>query len=85
MAQNEDRNIYRDTDQRMTNDAEFHGVVRFLIQAAEEYGFTPGELKQMAFRAALEVERRNPRPFPRVYQGSLPHPVDCDCCRVRGG
>ncbi len=54
-------NVYRDSEYRMNHDPSFHAVVKFLVRAAEEHGFTPGELKQMAFQAALEVEMRNPR------------------------
>ena len=57
-------NLYNDTDLRMLNDPAFHAVVDYLMHVAREHGFTPGELKQMAFRAALELEMRNPGPGP---------------------
>ncbi len=54
--------IYRDTESRYLNDAAFHAAVKMLEAAAERHGFTPGELKQVAFKAALNLEmRRVPR------------------------
>jgi hypothetical protein len=52
--------IYSDTERRMINDSEFHAAVMLLAQLAQQHGFTPGELKQIAFAAALFVEERNP-------------------------
>jgi hypothetical protein len=54
--------FYSDTDHRMANDPAFNAVVNFLMRAAREHGFTPGELKQMAFRAAYELELRSTSP-----------------------
>lgn len=51
---------YTDTDQRMRNDPDFSACVAFMMQMADRFGFTPGELKQVAFRAALELELRRP-------------------------
>jgi hypothetical protein len=52
--------FYLDTDSRMASDPEFRHCVMTLIQFADRFGFTPGELKQIAFRAALELEMRRP-------------------------
>ena len=54
----ERRDYYRDTDERMRSDATFRAAVHMLMNAAREHGFTPGELRQIAFRAALELELR---------------------------
>jgi hypothetical protein len=48
--------FYGDSEQRYRNDPAFHAGVAFLERLAKEHGFTPGELKQMAFYAALRVE-----------------------------
>lgn len=48
--------IYRDTDHRYRSDPAFYSAVRTLEAIAREYGFTPGELKQIAFKAALNIE-----------------------------
>jgi hypothetical protein len=53
-------NFYSDTDLRMNEDAEFRQCVTLLMQLADRNGYTPGELKQIAFRAALELELRRP-------------------------
>lgn len=50
--------VYRDTAFRMQHDAEFNSAVMLLVQVARQHGFTPGELKQIAFQAALYVEER---------------------------
>lgn len=50
--------VYRDTDHRYHTDPAFRAVVKLLERAAIEHGFTPGELKQMAFKAALNIEER---------------------------
>jgi len=50
--------VYRDTDERYRNDPAFHAAVTTLEIAATEHGFTPGELKQIAFKAALNLEMR---------------------------
>ena len=56
--------FYSDTDRRHLNDPAFHAAVKLLMKLASEHGFTPGELKQIAFKAALELEKR--RPFAAV-------------------
>jgi hypothetical protein len=50
--------MYRDTDERYHNDPAFHAAVTSLEAAATKHGFTPGELKQIAFKAALNIEMR---------------------------
>lgn len=64
---------YRDTDERYKNDPAFHGAVQMLMHVAREHGFTPGELKQIAFKAALNIEIMNPRPV--TVARSI-----CECC-----
>lgn len=54
--------VYQDTDHRYQTDPAFRAVVKMLEQAAIEHGFTPGELKQMAFKAALNIEERRVPP-----------------------
>ena len=49
--------VYRDSEQRYRHDPEFHALVDVLLHAALEHGFTPGELKQAAFLAALKAEQ----------------------------
>lgn len=56
-------NEYKDTEHRMMHDASFRAAVMMLANVAREHGFTPGELKQIAFRAALELELRDARPM----------------------
>ena len=56
----ETRDFYSDTDLRMRHDPEFRAAVNLVAHLAMRHGFTPGELKQIAFRAAYEVEMRNP-------------------------
>lgn len=51
-------NVYRDTEHRYLHDATFHAAVKMLEAAAERHGFTPGELRQIAFKAALNLEER---------------------------
>jgi hypothetical protein len=51
-------NVYRDTDERYGNDPAFRAAVTMLERAAEQHGFTPGELKQIAFMAALKMRAR---------------------------
>lgn len=48
--------VYRDTDHRYRTDPAFYSAVRTLEAIAREHGFTPGELKQIAFKAALNIE-----------------------------
>ena len=54
----ETENVYRDTESCYLNDPPFHAAVKVLERIAEQYGFTPGELKQIAFKAALNIELR---------------------------
>ncbi len=67
--------VYRDTDERYRNDPAFHAAVTSLEVAAAEHGFTPGELKQIAFKAALNLEMRA-RPLmyvtKRTQKGRVP-------------
>jgi hypothetical protein len=51
-------NFYRDTQERYDSDPAFRAAVTMLEQAGEAHGFTPGELKQIAFKAALNLELR---------------------------
>lgn len=53
-------NFYTDTDRRMAEDPDFRACVHLVMQMADRCGLTPGELKQIAFRAALELELRKP-------------------------
>jgi hypothetical protein len=50
--------VYRDTDDRYQHDPAFRAAVTSLEVAATAHGFTPGELKQIAFKAALNLEMR---------------------------
>lgn len=52
--------FYRDTDDRMMHDVDFRAAVHYMMGMARAHGFTTGELKQIAFRAALELEMRRP-------------------------
>lgn len=47
---------YRDTDDRYARDPDFQMAVKYLEHMAREHGFTPGELRQIAFKAALNIE-----------------------------
>lgn len=47
---------YQDTDHRYLHDPAFRAAVKTLEQIGREHGFTPGELKQIAFKAALNIE-----------------------------
>lgn len=53
--------VYRDTEERFAKDPAFHAAVTLLERLAREHGFTPGELKQIAFAAALRVEMTTSR------------------------
>lgn len=64
--------FYRDTDHRYRTDAEFHQAVDLLSHMARANGWTPGEMKQIAFKAALNVELTAIRDFRLVC------PVGCD-------
>lgn len=54
--------FYRDTEHRYRTDADFHSAVDMLQHMAQRHGFTPGELKQIAFKAALNLEMLSARP-----------------------
>lgn len=80
--------IYRDTDERYQCDPAFHAAVRTMEAIAREHGFTPGELKQIAFKAALNIEMtRTAAPTMRCECGnSVTYPnadgdVSCACGR----
>jgi len=51
--------LYRDTHRRYFNDVAFHTAAQMLFQLAIKEGFTPGELKQIAFCAALLAEEHS--------------------------
>ncbi len=51
--------FYVDTEERYVRDPEFRAAVDMLQNMAREHGFTPGELKQIAFKAAVELEFGN--------------------------
>jgi hypothetical protein len=57
--------FYDDTERRMRDDAEFSATVQMLMAHAMRHGFTPGELRQIAFRAAFELEMRSAHRFGR--------------------
>lgn len=74
MPTNPPENVYRDTESRYLHDPEFHVAVKMLEAAAERHGFTPGELKQIAFKAALNLEMRATKPLMYVTGGSNGEP-----------
>ncbi len=53
--------FYDDTDRRYHQDSEFRHAVQMMMALADRHGFTPGELKQMAFKAAFELEMMSVR------------------------
>jgi len=55
--------FYRDTQERLHNDSSFAQAVQHMALLAERHGFTPGELKQIAFAAAVYVEERSVKPL----------------------
>lgn len=59
------RDYYGDTTARLDHDGDFRKATEYLVAVAREGGFTPGELRQLAFAAALLIEQRYgvPRPF----------------------
>lgn len=57
-------NLYHDTDYRMRYDPEFRAVVDQLVAAALTHGYTPGELKQIAFAAAMRAEQLAEHRYP---------------------
>jgi hypothetical protein len=52
-----------ETEHRFRHDAEFHHAVLMLAQVARTHGFTPYELKQIAYAAAMRVEETTARVF----------------------
>jgi hypothetical protein len=54
----EPSDYYRDSDERYDRDPAFHHAVDMVQALAHQHGFTPGELKQIAFYAALKIEER---------------------------
>lgn len=64
--------LYTDTDQRYRNDPAFHAAVDTMEVIAREHGFTPGELKQIAFKAALNLEERRIGQVHRVLGDDRP-------------
>jgi hypothetical protein len=68
--------IYRDTDERYQRDPAFYSAVRTMEAIAREHGFTPGELKQIAFKAALNLEEKRDGQIYTVTGNRL-----CDRCR----
>lgn len=65
------QDVYRDTHSRYLNDPEFYAAVRMLERVARVHGFTPGELKQIAFKAALNIEEARPLLILHREQGEL--------------
>lgn len=67
-------NYYEDSEYRYTHDAEFRNAVDMLQALAMQHGFTPGELKQIAFYASLRIEelRRPPLELPEGWNGGTP-------------
>ncbi len=66
----ERRNVYADTEQRMRHDAEFRAVVEMLTGFALQHGYTPGELRQVAFAAAIRAEMQTNRSITVEVAGS---------------
>ena len=54
-------NCYHDSETRYRSEPTFKAAVDFLVAMGEQAGFTPGELRQIAFQAALVIETRNAR------------------------
>jgi len=52
-----------EAERRYRDDPEFHATVDMLRRMAMKYGFTPYELKQIAFTAALLNELHSARSF----------------------
>lgn len=64
--------FYRDTHARMRHDNPFRSSVDMLVAHAKAHGFTPGELKQIAFAAAVEAFEAKPYWRPIGECGELP-------------
>jgi hypothetical protein len=67
--------FYRDTDDRYRRDPDFHQAVKLLENLAREQGYTPGELKQIAFKAALNLEESRPV----TIDGGADEFMACEC------
>lgn len=52
-----DTDMYRDSEERYHREPVFASLVEYLFRVAVSEGFTPGELKQIAFCAALKAEQ----------------------------
>lgn len=63
MASYEDQDVHHETMHRYRNDVEFRAMVELLRFAALKNGFTPYELKQIAYCAALVNEMETVRDF----------------------
>jgi hypothetical protein len=57
------RNVYHDAQQRYHHDPMFHAACETMVSMALHAGFTPGEMRDIAFTAALLIEQRHARPF----------------------
>jgi hypothetical protein len=55
----------------MMNDPPFRACVEWMIKIAKENAFTPGELKQMAFYASLQLEMRSTSKIYKIQEGKL--------------
>jgi len=58
-----DRHMQSEAERRYLDDPDFHAAVDLLRHMAMRHGFTPCELKQIAFTAALLNELRSVREF----------------------
>lgn len=61
------RQVYYDSQHRYLHDTEFHAAVEAMVDMGYRNGFTPGELKQIAFQAALFIEQRYGQPAAYVH------------------
>ena len=53
--------IYSDAEHKYMNDPKFHAVVKMLLNAMEEMQVTPIDVRDAAFMACVEFERRHIR------------------------
>jgi hypothetical protein len=56
VAMPEEPSFYSESDYRYRNDPEFAAAVASLENIADRNGFTPYDLKQIAFKAALNIQ-----------------------------
>jgi len=61
------KDVYRDSHERYRNDAEFRAAVDCVLTLAVQNGYTPGELRQIAFMAALKAEEHSRNLQTRTY------------------